>query len=102
MQPDPPTTGEIRAAIVLLHQAVNDADTTLDPASVNTAHSTLTRARRTSGPPVDRWLADYLHHDVWHSGPQPLAAAIDELAAHFKLPQPVRTGPPDGNQGTLF
>ena len=51
---------------------------------------------------VDQWLADYLNPDTWHHGPRHLVDQIDTLAINFKLPPPIRTGPPDGNQGTLF
>ena len=97
-----PTTPEIRAAVALIHQAVRDPDAGHDPIDIAAAHTTLARASRCSQPPVDRWLADYLDPDAWHSGPEHLANAIDELALNFKLPRPVRTGPPDGSQGTLF
>lgn len=102
MPPTPPTTPEIRAAVALIHVAVRDPDSNVDPVAVANAHSTLSLASGCSEAPVAGWLIAYLDHDVWHSGPEHLAAAVDELAAHFKLPCPIRTGPLDGNQGTLF
>jgi len=95
-----PTTPEIRTAVALIHQAVRDPDAAHDPIDIATAHTTLAQASRSTQPPVDRWLADYLNHNAWNSGPEHLANAIDELALNFKLPRPTRTGPPDGNQGT--
>lgn len=102
MEPTSPTTAEIRAAIALIHRAVREPDSQPDPAAIREAHTILCFARVTSGPPVAHWLAAYLEHDVWHSGPRYLATAIDELAAHFKMPYPIPSGLADGDQGTLF
>lgn len=97
-----PTTTEIRQAVSIIHEAVRDPDRHHDPVEVATAHTTLVRACRSAEPPVDQWLADYLDPDTWHHGPCHLVDQIDTLAVNFKLPPPIRTGPPDGNQGTLF
>ena len=97
-----PTTPEIRAAVALIHEAVRDPDANHHPIDIAAAHTTLIRASRSTAPPVKHWLTAYIAHDAWHSGPEHLTTAIDQLARNFKLPRPVRVGPPDGDQGTLF
>lgn len=97
-----PTTPEIRAAVALIHEAVRDPEAGHSPIDIAAAHTALVRASRSTEPPVKHWLTAYIDHGAWHSGPEHLTAAIDQLARNFKLPRPIRTGPPDGDQGTLF
>lgn len=94
-----PTTQDIRNAVATIHTGVHDPDA--NPIPIAAAHTLLARARHTSTPPVQGWLATYLDRDTTANGPDTFRSAVNTLAQHFKLPPAIRP-PAPGQQGTLF